>query len=148
MTLSNEDLEQGLEIAAKADPNGEWKACPNPMRGDGVFVRVDGPQQYYPGVRSMDGPIPMDNQAVLPIQVPHNLGKFIAWSNPIRITELLNQIKQMREDIRFTLNAAENLYKPDMNLPEGLHPMFYHTLTFDGDFELIRRTKEIRERYK
>ena len=51
---------------------------------------------------------------------------------------------RLREALRFTLNAAENLYKPDAPLSRGLDPTFYHTLSYEGDLKLIEKTKRAR----
>ena len=42
----------------------------------------------------------------------------------------------------FLLNAAQDLYRPDRPLHRGLDPTFYHTLTCEGDLELINKTKD------
>lgn len=44
----------------------------------------------------------------------------------------------------FTLKAAEHLYKPDLPLVPNLAPMFYHTLSYEGDLELIAKVKKAR----
>lgn len=54
----------------------------------------------------------------------------------------LTRIEELEYALRFTLNAAENLYQPNKPLRRGLDPTFYHTLTYEGDFKLIEATKE------
>jgi hypothetical protein len=49
---------------------------------------------------------------------------------------------------KFLLNAAENLYRPDRPVHKGLDPTFYHTLTYEGDTELINKTIAAREALK
>lgn len=56
--------------------------------------------------------------------------------------------RRLREHLHFTVNAAENLYQPDKPLHKGLCPTFYHTLTYEGDLELIAKTKAAREALK
>lgn len=52
--------------------------------------------------------------------------------------------KRLREHLKFTVNAAENLYRPDKPLVDGLDPTFYFTLTYKGDLELIKKTEAAR----
>jgi hypothetical protein len=51
---------------------------------------------------------------------------------------------KLHEAMEFSVNAAENLYKPDKPLEKDLGPMFYFTLTYEGDLELIEKTKRAR----
>lgn len=55
---------------------------------------------------------------------------------------------RLREALEFTLHAAEYIYQPDKPLHKNLDPTFYHTLTWEGDFELIEKTKKAREALK
>ena len=56
-----------------------WKAVKNPMRNDGYFVVVDGPQTYYTGVLDADSlPIPQLAPAVLPGQLTREDALLIA----------------------------------------------------------------------
>jgi hypothetical protein len=57
---------------------------------------------------------------------------------------LLAENAALREALAFTLKAAEQLYRPDKPLTPGLDPTFYHTLTYEGDLELIANTKKAR----
>jgi hypothetical protein len=41
-------------------------------------------------------------------------------------------------------SMAEYLYKPDKPLTKGLDPTFYFTLTYEGDLELIEKTRKAR----
>jgi ABC-type uncharacterized transport system substrate-binding protein len=52
---------------------------------------------------------------------------------------------RLRYALEFTLQAAEQLYKPEKPLWNNLDPTFYHTLTWEGDLELIEKTKKARE---
>ena len=52
--------------------------------------------------------------------------------------------KEVLDALEFGLQTAENLYQPDKPLTKGLGDWFYHTLTYEGDLELIEKTKEMR----
>lgn len=62
-----------------------------------------------------------------------------------KVNLLEDENARLREALSFTLNAAEILYKPDEPLTKNLSPLFYHTLTYEGDLELIEKTKIARE---
>jgi hypothetical protein len=49
------------------------------------------------------------------------------------------------EALEFTVTAAEHLYGDEGCVPCGAPEMFYHTLSYDGDVELCRKTKAARE---
>ena len=51
---------------------------------------------------------------------------------------------RLREALEFTLIAAETLYRPDRRLVKGHAPDFYHTLSYEGDLEMIEKTKKAR----
>jgi predicted acyl esterase len=55
---------------------------------------------------------------------------------------------RLMEALEFTLKAAEYVYQPDKPVHKGLDPTFYHTLTYEGDMELIEKTKKAREALK
>jgi hypothetical protein len=55
------------------------------------------------------------------------------------------KINELTKALNFTLLAAEHLYKPDEPLPEGLPAIYYHTLSYKGDLELIEKTKQARK---
>lgn len=61
------------------------------------------------------------------------------------ILELREKLECAVEALDFTLHAAEYLYQSNKELPKGLGAMFYHTLTYEGDLELIQKTKKARE---
>lgn len=61
------------------------------------------------------------------------------------IRELREKLGVAEEALDFTLHAAEYLYQSNKELPKGLGAMFYHTLTYEGDLELIQKTKKARE---
>ena len=65
-----------------------------------------------------------------------------------RIEKLEAENARLRYALEFTLQAAEQLYRPDRPLYNNLDPTFYHTLTWEGDFELIEKTKKAREALK
>ena len=52
--------------------------------------------------------------------------------------------KELLKHYEFLLHCTESLVQPDKPLQEMLCPMFYHTLTYEGDLELINQTKEAR----
>lgn len=54
-------------------------------------------------------------------------------------------VEELVEALEFTLHATEYLYKPDKELRKNLDPTFYFTLTYEGDLELIEKTKRARE---
>ena len=53
--------------------------------------------------------------------------------------------KQVCEDIKFLMSFVDYINVEDV--PVGLGPMFYITLTQSGDERLASRVREIRERY-
>lgn len=59
--------------------------------------------------------------------------------------ELENRIIELENALTFCLHAAEYVYGPNKPLEKGLCPSFYHTLTYEGDLELIEKTKEARK---
>lgn len=61
------------------------------------------------------------------------------------IRELREKLDVAVKALDFTLHAAEYLYQSNKELPKGLGAMFYHTLTYEGDLELIQKTKKARE---
>ena len=65
-----------------------------------------------------------------------------------KIEELEAENARYREALEFTLKAAEYLYQPDKPVHKGLDPTFYQTLTWEGDMELIEKTKKAREALK
>lgn len=62
-----------------------------------------------------------------------------------KVNKLEAENARLREALEFTLQAAERLYKPEKPLWKNLDPTFYHTLTWEGDLELIEKTKKARE---
>jgi hypothetical protein len=57
-----------------------------------------------------------------------------------RIEDLIIQNKKLREALKLTIKTAEYVYQPDKPLEKGLPPFHYHTLTYEGDLELIEKT--------
>ena len=57
-------------------------------------------------------------------------------------TDVLEQVK---EDIKFLLSFTPA--SDPAEVEPGLAPMFYITLTYEGDVALAKRVKEIRDRY-
>lgn len=51
------------------------------------------------------------------------------------------EVDKLRQALKFTTKAAVHLFQPDKPLEKGLAPFFYHTLTYEGDLELIENTK-------
>lgn len=49
------------------------------------------------------------------------------------------------EHYRFLLNAAVSLYNVDKEIPECLAPIFYHTLSYECDVELVNKVKSARK---
>jgi hypothetical protein len=61
------------------------------------------------------------------------------------ITRLERENKKLRDALEFTLKAAEQMFRPDKELLQGLCPTMYHTLSYSGDLKLIEKTKEARK---
>lgn len=61
------------------------------------------------------------------------------------INKLREENKKLKEALEFTTWAAEYLFKPNRPLPNDLVPTFYHTLTYEGDLELINKTKQAKK---
>lgn len=57
---------------------------------------------------------------------------------------LKKENERLQEALDFTIHAAEYLFKPDKPLIKGLDPTFYFTLTYEGDFDLIEKTRKCR----
>ena len=75
--------------------------------------------------------------------------KVIAFDDHKQIVDCLEKrVKKLREALEFTVKAAEYLYKPDTPLHKDLCPMFYHTLTYEGDLVLIDKTVKARQALK
>jgi len=62
-----------------------------------------------------------------------------------KLEKLLAENKKLREALKFTLKAAEQMFRPDKELLQGLCPTLYHTLSYSGDLELIMKTKDARK---
>jgi hypothetical protein len=62
-----------------------------------------------------------------------------------KIEALEEKLELASKHLKFTLYAAEYMYKPDVKLDNELSPMFYHSLTYEGDLGLIEKTKAARE---
>ena len=58
--------------------------------------------------------------------------------------DLKEQNTRLREALEFTISAAEYLYNTESPVPRGLAPMFYHSLSYEGDVELVEKTKKAR----
>lgn len=58
--------------------------------------------------------------------------------------ELKEENTKLREALEFTISAADYLYKTESPVPRGLAPMFYHSLSYEGDVELVEKTKKAR----
>lgn len=57
---------------------------------------------------------------------------------------MISDMEYLIEVLEFTTNATEQLYNPNKQLVDSLDPSFYHTLTYDGDVELIEKTENAR----
>ncbi|HEY0751189.1 MAG TPA: hypothetical protein VGD26_08535 [Chitinophagaceae bacterium] len=57
------------------------------------------------------------------------------------LASLRSAATEARDALTFTLHAAKYLFKPEVELSKGLCPTFYFTHTYDGDLELIEKTK-------
>lgn len=58
--------------------------------------------------------------------------------------DLKEENAKLREALEFTISAADYLYKTESPVPRGLAPMFYHSLSYEGDVELVEKTKKAR----
>lgn len=54
--------------------------------------------------------------------------------------------KQTKKDLEFCLSIAEQLFNG--NLPKGLSPEFYKTLSYEKDLQICNHLAEIRKRLK
>jgi DNA-binding XRE family transcriptional regulator len=61
------------------------------------------------------------------------------------LVELEEENKKLRDALKLTIKTAEYVYQPNKPLEKGLPPFHYHTLTYEGDLELIEKTKEARK---
>lgn len=61
------------------------------------------------------------------------------------IEALQAEIAKLKKSLNFTLKAAEYLFKPDEKIADGLFPTSYFTLSYEGDLELIEKTKRARQ---
>jgi hypothetical protein len=59
--------------------------------------------------------------------------------------KLEEENKKLRDALEFTLKAAEQMFRPDKELLQGLCPTMYHTLSYSGDLKLIEKTKAARK---
>ena len=62
-----------------------------------------------------------------------------------KIKTLQDENEKLKKSLKFTLKAAEYLFKPDEKLADGLFPTSYFTLSYEGDLELIEKTKLARQ---
>ena len=60
-------------------------------------------------------------------------------------SEYVAENAKLIESLKFTISAAEYLFKPDVNLEKGMNPTSYFTLSYEGDLELIEKTKRARQ---
>lgn len=56
------------------------------------------------------------------------------------LVELEAENKKLCEALELTIKTTEYVYQPDKPLQKGLPPFHYHTLTYEGDLELIEKT--------
>ena len=56
------------------------------------------------------------------------------------LVELEAENKKLHEALKLTIKTAEYVYQPNKPLEKGLPPFHYHTLTYEGDLELIEKT--------
>jgi hypothetical protein len=63
---------------------------------------------------------------------------FKAGSN-FAIGEVRELLREVKDHFAFTLGCTNNLLRPDRPVHDGLDPTFYHTLTAEGDKDLIRK---------
>lgn len=64
-----------------------------------------------------------------------------------RYEELGKENEQLKQQLTEAVKAIEYLYpnidKMFKDIPEGLSPMFYHTLSYDGDMKVRERLDNI-----
>ena len=64
-----------------------------------------------------------------------------------RYEELGKENEQLKQQLAEAVKAIEYLYpnidKMFKDIPEGLSPMFYHTLSYDGDMKVRERLDNI-----
>ena len=66
--------------------------------------------------------------------------KEAARSEAEEVNRLQAENKKLREALELTIRTAEYVYQPNKPLEKGLPPFYYHTLTYEGDLELIEKT--------
>jgi len=62
-----------------------------------------------------------------------------------KIKALEEKLESAINHLKFTLHSAEYMHRPDEKLESDLSPMFYHSLTYEGDLSLIEKTRAARE---
>lgn len=99
---------------------------------------------YTHGWSHLLNPCPMCFQTTTSSGTTHHLNQALVGVDATHY----NNLKLLAEHYEFLLTAAENLHKPNEPIIQGLAPMFYHTLTYEGDLELIEKTKQARKAYE
>jgi regulator of replication initiation timing len=74
------------------------------------------------------------------LQAENKEWKEAARSEAEEVNRLQAENKRMREALELTIRTAEYVYQPNKPLEKGLPPFYYHTLTYEGDLELIEKT--------
>jgi hypothetical protein len=72
-------------------------------------------------------------------------GKVTRHISIAEIEKLQAENEKLKKSLNFTIKAAEYLFKPDEKLADGLFPTSYFTLSYEGDLELIEKTKLARQ---
>lgn len=65
---------------------------------------------------------------------------------PSRLDWQIKKSFQQNEDIQWLVNCLENFHPFNGDLPEGLDPTMYQTLTYKGDRELLDKFNAIKAR--
>lgn len=74
-----------------------------------------------------------------------DLSKIIQKNLTNEVKKLQAENEKLKKSLNFTIKAAEYLFKPDEKLADGLFPTSYFTLSYEGDLELIEKTKLARQ---
>jgi hypothetical protein len=51
--------------------------------------------------------------------------------------------QSIKEDLNFLIHIAVLAIRPDKPVHKGLDPTFYHTLTYEGDVELVNKLNNV-----
>lgn len=144
-TLSVERRPDGNARCALCGWSGKYAMCFNDQKTE---VRISSePRRWWVRVQNYDGnPVKRDRDRLCCDYEPEpqELEAFVEVieAEPVlaRIKELEAQLKEAEEHLALALSFA-----PKGPVPEGLAPMFYHTLEYESELKLQERIDAARE---